>query len=139
QTSLDGTVLVTIQTTDATAGEYLGIDVIFKDSSEKQIPHVNYDLKVSQEGNDVLFLKSQHAEAGMVEHWTRPLFSDKPVDVEVTLLGMGLPKDRESWTGQSGETLSFYAVPEFGTLALAILIISILSVIALTKPLTRKL
>lgn len=139
QTSRDGTMLVTIQTTDATAGEYMGIDVVFKDSSGKQIPHVNYDLKITQEGKDALVLKSQHAETGMVEHWTRPLSSDKPVDVELTLLGMGLPKDKESWSGPSGEILSFYAIPEFGTLSLTILMISIFSMIALTKSvLTRK-
>lgn len=140
QTSLDGTVLVIIQTTDATADKYLGMDVTFKDPSGKQIPHVNYDLKVTQEGNDVLILKSQHAETGMVEHWTRQLSSDMPVDIEVKLLGIGLPKDSESWTGPSGEILSFYAVPEFGTLVFTILVVSILSVIVLTKSvLIRKL
>jgi len=69
----------------------------------------------------------------MAEHWTRPLFSDNPVDVQVTILGIGLPKDRGNWTGPNDESLTFYAMPEFGILTLTILMISIMPVIILVQ------
>jgi predicted secreted protein with PEFG-CTERM motif len=132
-TSSDGTILVTIQTTDATPEKYLGINVIFKDAEGKPVKHVNYDLKVTQNGQEFLVVKSQHAENGMAEHWTRPLFSDDPVDVEVTILGIGLPSERDAWIGQNEDTVTFYAVPEFGLLALTVLTISVISTIVLTQ------
>jgi hypothetical protein len=132
QASVDGTIFVTIQTTDATAGDYMGIDVIFKDSNGKQIPHVNYDLKVVQKETIVLVLKSQYAEDGITEHWTRPLSSDKPVDIEVKILGIGLPENEENWTGYN-EVITFQAVPEFGKLALAILMIQLLIIVIFHK------
>jgi len=131
--SSDGTILVIIETTDATTGEYMGINVIFKDLEDKLVKHVNYDLRVTQNQQEFLVVKSQHAENGMAEHWTRPLFSDNPIDVQVTILGIGLPKDRGNWTGQNDESLTFYAVPEFGILTLTILMISIMLVIILVQ------
>ena len=133
QASSDGTILVTIETTAATAGEYMGINVIFKDIEDKLVKHVNYDLRVTQNEQEFLVVKSQHAENGMAEHWTRPLFSDDPVDVEVTILGIGLPKERANWTGPNDESLTFYAVPEFGLFTLTILMISIAMIILLQK------
>jgi len=133
QTSSDGTILVTIETTDATPGEYMGINVIFKDVEDKPVKHVNYDLSVTQNEQEFLVVKSQHAENGMAEHWTRPLFSDVPVDVQVTIIGIGLPKDRANWTGPNDESLIFYAVPEFGSLTLTILMISILIIVLVQK------
>jgi predicted secreted protein with PEFG-CTERM motif len=131
--SSDGTIIVKIETTDATPGEYMGINVIFKDLEDKLVKHVNYDLRVTQNQKEFLVVQSQHAETGMVEHWTRPLFSDAPVDVEITILGIGLPKDRGNWTGPSDELLTFNAVPEFGILTLAILTISIMPIIILVQ------
>ena len=135
KTSADGTVLVTIKTTDAKAGKYMGLDIIFKDVANKTIEHVNYDLRITQDAQDVLILTSQHSDTGISEHWTRPLSSDMPVDVEVTILGIGLPKDRTSWTGPNSEVVDFFAVPEFGSLASLVLVIAVASIITLsTKP-----
>lgn len=125
----DGTILVTIETTAATPGEYMGINVIFKDAQDKPVKHVNYDLRVTQNEQEFLVVKSQHAENGMAEHWTRPLFSDDSVDIEVIILGIGLPKERANWTGPNEESLTFYAVPEFGLLTLTILAISVIVMI----------
>jgi predicted secreted protein with PEFG-CTERM motif len=132
KTSADGTILVTIKTTDAKAGQYMGMDVIFEDTAGKTIKHVNYDLRITQDTQDVLILTSQHSDTGISEHWTRPLSSDSPVDVEVTILGIGLLKDRTSWTGPNDGVVDFYAVPEFGSLAPLILVIAVVSIITLS-------
>jgi len=133
--SADGTVLVTIKTTDVKAGKYMGIDVIFKGAAEKTIEHVNYDLKVTQDAQDILVLNAQHSDTGTSEHWTRPLSSDAPVDVEVTILGIGLPEDRISWTGPNSEVVDFYAVPEFGSIASLVLVIAVAAIITLSTKL----
>ncbi len=132
KTSADGTVLVTIKTTDAKAGNYMGLDIIFKDAANKTIEHVNYDLRITQDTQDVLILTSQHSDTGTSEHWTRPLSFDMPVDVEVTILGIGLPKDRTSWTGPNGEVVDFSAVPEFGSIASLVLVIAVASIITVS-------
>jgi predicted secreted protein with PEFG-CTERM motif len=60
------------------------------------------------------------------------LGSDKPVDVQVTLNGFGLPDEEAKWTGPKGEIVTLQVVPEFGTIAMMILVISIVSIIAIT-------
>ena len=109
----------------------MGISVIFKDIEDKPVKHVNYDLRVTQNNQEFLVVRSQHSENGISEHWTRPLFSDDPVDVEVTILGIGLPKDRANWTGPNEELLTFSAIPEFGLLTLAVLVISVMVMVIL--------
>ena len=133
--SSDGTVLVTIETTAVIAGENMGINVIFKDPAKKIIEHVNYDLRVIQDNGEVLVIKGQHSQTGMVQHQTRPLLSDKPVYVEVTILGIGLPADRTTWTGPSGDVITFSAVPEFGSLVYGVLTASMAALLALSAKL----
>lgn len=133
KTSSDGTMLVNIKTTDATAGKSMGLDIIFKDGAEKMIEDVNYDLRVTQNTEEVLVLSAQYSDTGISEHWTRPLSSDMPIDVEVTILGIGLPKDRSAWAGPNGEVITFSAVPEFGSIALLALVGSIVAIIVNTK------
>jgi len=60
------------------------------------------------------------------------LKSDEPVDIQVTLLGFGLPDDQANWTRPAGEILYFNVVPEFGTIAAMILVIAIISIIAIS-------
>ncbi|MGQ0794863.1 MAG: hypothetical protein ACT4N5_01600 [Nitrosopumilaceae archaeon] len=131
--SSDGTIFVIIETTDATAGEYMGVDIIFEDSEENPIQHVNYDLEVRQNQQEFLIVKSQHAENGKAEHWTRPLFSDDPVDIQAKILGIGLPKERANWSGPNDESLTFQAVPEFGLLTLTILMMSLMLLVPIQK------
>jgi len=58
---------------------------------------------------------------------------DNPVDIEIVSLGIGLPDEEADWTGPIGETVATkQVVPEFGTIAMMILGISIISIIAVT-------
>ena len=58
--------------------------------------------------------------------------SDAPIDVEVTILGIGLPKDKASWTGPNGEVVDFYTVPEFGSIASLVLVVAVAAIITLS-------
>ena len=61
---------------------------------------------------------------------TDVLESSNPVDVQVTLQGIGKPGELK--TGSMGEAISFHVVPEFGTIAMIVLAVAVVSIIAIT-------
>lgn len=132
-TSSDGTVKVEIETSTPTAGEALTINVEFTDAaSGSVIEHINYDITAAQAGTTVLEAMGAHEHMGDVSHETAALSSGDPVDVTITILGIGLPDDEANWTGPMGDVVMFTVVPEFGTIAVMILGIAIVSIIAMS-------
>jgi predicted secreted protein with PEFG-CTERM motif len=73
-----------------------------------------------------------HQHEGTGKHMTSVLESDSPVDIQVTLNGFGLPNDESNWSGPKGEVVNLQVVPEFGTIAVMILGVAIISIIAVT-------
>ena len=119
----DGTE-VTIMATEPIAGEAMKIDVAFKDSE-----HTNYDIMVMQGDMLVLDVTGAHEHAGMGTHMTDALASGEPVDVTVTFQGYGVTEI----TGPQNEELVFaQVVPEFGTIAMLVLAVAIVSIVAVT-------
>ena len=120
----DGT-MVKVYATEPAEGERMEISVTFADSE-----HVNYDLMVTQNGEDVLSDAGAHEHMGMGDHMTAPLPSSDPVDITITFQGYGI---EEPLTGPIGEEVVFTnVVPEFGTVAMIILGVAITSIIAVT-------
>jgi len=130
--SSDGSVNVEIESSIPEAGEEMSIHVTFTDADGNAMEHVNYDIAAMQDGLDVLSESGMHEHAGEGMHVTDALASDSPVDVQVTILGIGLPDDEANWTGPIGDVVSLQVVPEFGTIAALVLAISIVSIIAVT-------
>jgi len=130
--SKDGSIMVKIDATKPTAQEMMKIDVTFTKKDGTPAQHTNYDIKATQDGKEVLSAKAAHQHEGKGSHTTMALGSDKPVDVQVTLNGFGLPGEEAKWTGPKGEIVTLQVVPEFGTIAMMILVISIVSIIAIT-------
>jgi len=95
--------------------------------------HVNYNVKATQNGEVVLDDQGVHDHDGSMSHETSPLpaaaSGDSPVDVEVEFLGFGIDPP---FTGPAGHMESAQVVPEFGTIAVMILGIAIVSIIAVT-------
>ncbi len=121
----DGTV-VSIWTSTPTAGEALSIDIEFADRE-----HVNHDMMVTQNGNEVLHDEGAHHHKGTGVHTTAPLDSSDPVDITVTFQGYGVKPDRME--GPVGDEVVFsQVVPEFGTIAMMILAVAIISIVAVT-------
>jgi predicted secreted protein with PEFG-CTERM motif len=131
--SKDGSLIVNVYGEKPTAGEELLLEVEFTDASGSSTQHVNYNIAVMQDGATVLS-EDGHAHPGEIGlHITDALKSDSPVDVQVTILGYGLPtSDPATWTGPKGETISVRVVPEFGQIAMMILAVSIISIVAVT-------
>ena len=91
------------------------ITVQFKDRE-----HINYDLAVTQNGEEVLVDEAAHAMMIMDEpHLTAPLSSSDPVDIGLTFAGYEIPAPL---TGPIGDEVAFASVvPEFGAVAVVIL------------------
>lgn len=130
--SRDGSTMVEVGAGTPAAGEELAIEVTFTDADGNAIAHQNYAITATQDGVVVLDSISAHEHGGQGMHVTNALPSDSPVDIQVTLLGIGLPGEEASWTGPKGDVISLQVVPEFGTIAALVLAISIVSIIAVT-------
>ena len=119
----DGTT-VSVWTTEPMAGEMMDIHVEFVDSE-----HVNHDITVTQNGETVLDDMGAHHHEGSGMHTTAPLSSSDPVDITITFQGYGVDEK----TGPIGEEVVFTnVVPEFGTIAMMILAVAIISIVAVT-------
>ena len=120
----DGT-MVSIWTSEPTAGEMMEISIEFADSE-----HVNHDIMVTQNGEEVLHDEGAHHHEGTGMHKTAPLSSSDPVDVTITFQGFGVDDPK---TGPIGEEVVFSnVVPEFGTIAMMILAVAIISIVTVT-------
>ena len=125
--------MIEIETQPTGAGQSMSIEVEFEDPQGNNYQDVNYNIKVTQEGTVILDEKGVYDQDGENTHQTMPLpratSSGDPVDVEVEFLGFGT---NEALTGPIGEYETTQVVPEFGTIAVMILGISIISIIAVT-------
>ncbi|QUC64724.1 PEFG-CTERM sorting domain-containing protein [Nitrosopumilus sp. K4] len=120
----DGT-KVSIWTSVPTKGEMMEINVEFEGAE-----HVNHDIKVTQNGNTVLNDMGAHHHDGKGAHMTKALSSSDPVDITITFQGYGVDDPK---TGPIGEVVKFSkVVPEFGTIAMMILAVAIISIVAVT-------
>ncbi len=120
----DGTE-ITVWTSVPTAGEELKVVLTYVDKT-----HVNYDIMVTQDRVEVLNEQGVHNHEGVAKHMTAALESSDPVDIMVTFQGYGV---EEVKTGPVGEQVEFaMIVPEFGTIAMMVLAVAIISVVAIT-------
>lgn len=128
--------MVDIATGTAGKGERLSIDVTFSMMDGDMVEHVNYDIKATQNGKVVLDEKGVHDHDGVMNHMTAPLeaaASDKtPVKVDVMFNGFGIPGEG-AFTGPVGQVATKQVVPEFGTVAMMILAVAIISIVAVTS------
>jgi len=93
--------------------------------------HVNYEITATQNG-EVVFQEEAHAHTDMMGSHKIPGFvsDENPMDIKIVSKGIGLPG--EEWTGFKGTIGEKQIVPEFGTIAMMILGVAIVSIIALS-------
>jgi predicted secreted protein with PEFG-CTERM motif len=115
------------------SGYPLSMALTFLDANGNLIPHQNYAISVKQDGIFVFSNTTGHTHTGYDTQKTNNLLSSNPVDIQITLNGVGLPgTDPSSWTGPKGDVLNFHIIPEFGPIALLVLVISIASILVIT-------
>ena len=94
---------------------------------------VNYEIEVTQNG-DTLLRETDHALGTSITYKVTAQGSvENPIDVKLTSLGIGLPGQESRWTGPTGLITNVQVVPEFGTIAMMILVVAIVSVVAITS------
>jgi len=130
---MEGEIMISIEAEPAAAGETTDVTVTITNMDGSDTEHVNYDIMATQGTEVVLDEKGVHDHDGVMTHTTMALpldaSSDMPVDVTVTFNGFGIDPP---FTGPIGEGSTMQVVPEFGTIAMMILGVSIISIIALS-------
>ena len=140
-TTTDGSeqVIVTYSPNPPVSGEPLSITLTFTYVNGTLIHHQNYAISVTQDGNEIFSNTAGHTHTGNDMQATNNLASSNPVDIRITLNGIGLPgTDPSTWTGTKGEALVFHGtaqnvVPEFGPVAGMIIAMSIIGVVVITR------
>ena len=100
---------------------------------EFNVLHVNYDLTATQNGEVVFEETGLHSMELIATHQIDAVGSDdNPINVKVESLGIGAPGNSDNWTGPVGQVTTAQVVPEFGTIAMMILAVAIISIVAVT-------
>ena len=95
--------------------------------------HVNYDLTATQNGEVVFEETGLHSMTLIATHQIDAVGSDdNPINVKVESLGIGAPGNSDNWTGPVGQVTTAQVVPEFGTIAMMVLAVAIISIVAVT-------
>jgi hypothetical protein len=131
--SSDGTINVDMIATTPAQDQPMLLGIDFTDLEGNAIEHVNYALTVTQAGASVLSESEAHAHHGTAAHSTSILSSDEPVDVQVTILGIGLPDNKAEWTGPKDDVIPIHVTPEFGPVVMIVMGIALLILIATAK------
>ena len=129
----EGGIMISIEAEPAAAGETTDVTVTITNMDGSATEHVNYDVMATQGSDVILDEKGVHDHDGVMTHTTMALpldaSSEMPVDVTVTFNGFGIDPP---FTGPIGESNTMQVVPEFGTIAMMILGVSIVSIIAMS-------
>lgn len=131
--SSDGMINVDVIATKPAQDQSMLLTVEFTDSNGDPIQHMNYAVVATQGEEEVLSESDEHAHHGVGSYTTTILGSSDPVDVQVTILGIGLPDEKASWTGPKDDTIPVHVTPEFGSVVMIVLGISILSLVAVMR------
>ncbi len=95
--------------------------------------HVNYEIIAMQNGEQILKEAAHAMEMTGASHMIDAVGSDEsPIDIKIVSLGIGPPGDDQDWTEPKGMVAEKQVVPEFGTIAMMILAVAIISIIAVT-------
>ena len=109
------------------------INLSFLDKNNVLISNVNYGIEIKQKDQEILKNKNIFSENGLSSLVTRPLNSEEPIIVNISINGIGFPENPEEWTNPKGEIIIFTIVPEFGEMVIIILAFTVIGIIFLNK------
>ncbi|MGQ0375931.1 MAG: CARDB domain-containing protein [Nitrososphaerota archaeon] len=131
--SADGTINVYVESDPPKVGEEMYMYLTFTDTNEKKIEHINYAITGKQDGELVFFADNAYEAEGEGLHITKALDSDSPVDIQVTILGIGLQGEQNNWSGPKDEVVSLQVIPEFPTALIVLIATTSMAVVFTTK------
>ncbi|QDI88285.1 PEFG-CTERM sorting domain-containing protein [Candidatus Nitrosopumilus sp. SW] len=123
----DGSVWIFVTASEPVEREHMTINVRFTDKNGQELTDVNYDILASQNNEVILYETMINQQIGIRNHLTQALPSNDNVSITITLHPIG----DNSLTALDGESIDINIVPEFGTIAMMILVVSITSVIVI--------
>lgn len=123
-----------IVTSDGIANEEMSIDMTLTDLEGNGVEHITYNIKATQ-GSSVLLDEEGHMHKGILtnNHVTSalPLDASDTMPVVITVESIGFGHDT-MYVDFPGEIATKQVVPEFGTIAMMILAVAIISIVAVT-------
>jgi len=132
-TTEDGEITVQVISSSPVVNQSMEINLSFLDKNNLLLSNVNYGIEVKQQDQLILENKNIYSENGLSTLITRPLNSEEPVIIEISFNGIGMSENQEELTGPIGEIIMFTVVPEFGTITMMVLTLTIIAVIILNK------
>jgi len=127
-------IMAEIQTGDGTANKAMTVDLTLTDLDGNGIEHITYNIKARQ-GSDVVLDEEGHMHKGTITngHSTDalPMDASDSMPVVITIESVGFGHD-EQYVDVPGEIATKQVVPEFGTVAMMILAVAIISIVAVT-------
>ena len=127
-------IMAEIQTSDGMANEAMTIDLTLTDLDGNGVEHITYNIKATH-GSEVVLDEEGHMHKGTLTntHTTKSLTADASdsMPVEITVESVGFGHD-EFYIDASGEIATKQVVPEFGTVAVMILAVAIISIIGIS-------
>jgi len=132
-TTEDGEITVQVISSSPVVNQSMEINLSFLDKNNILMSNVNYGIEIKQQDQEILKNKNIYSENGLSTLITRPLNSEEPVIIEISFNGIGMSENQEELTGPIGEMIMFTVVPEFGTITMMVLTLTIIAVIILNK------
>ena len=127
-------IMAEINTSDGMVDESMTIDLTLTDLDGNGIEHITYNIKAIQ-GSEVVLDEEGHMHKGILinSHVTSVLSTDASdsMPVVITVESVGFGHD-EQYIEVSGEIATKQVVPEFGAIAMMILVVAIISVVVVT-------
>ncbi len=94
--------------------------------------HVNYEMIGMQNDEEVFTIPGHAMEMTSDHHIAAVGTPESPLDIKIVSLGIGPPDAEDDWTGPTGTIDTIQIVPEFGTIAMMVLAVAIISIVAVT-------
>lgn len=129
----NGDMTVQIISSSPIVNQSMEINLSFLDKNNKLIPNVNYGIKIKQQDQEILENENIFSEKGLSSLITRPLNSEDPVVIDISINGVGTFENPQEWIGPKGEMIFFTIIPEFGTIVIAVFTLTIMTVIILNR------
>ena len=94
--------------------------------------HVNYEMIGMQNDEEIFTIPGHAMEMTSDHHIDAVGTPESPLDIKIVSLGIGPPDTEDDWTGPTGTIDTIQIVPEFGTIAMMVLAVAIISIVAVT-------
>ena len=127
-------IMAEIQTSDGISNEPMTINLTLTDLDGNGIEHITYNIKATQD-SEVILDEQGHMHKGILtnSHTTSALSIDASESMPVVIIieSVGFGHD-DQYIVVTGEIATKQIIPEFGTIAMMILVVAIISIVAVT-------